>query len=146
VAENVKSAIKEGASTVIDTSKNAVDAAGKTIQRAADGIRDRGDKVSAWWNTPMPASYGLRIEVQDQSGASMAEKHKIGLTRETINAAINPQHKQAAMAKAFRENPAQAAKIYPELEAAHKGAGSGQKRRRAGRPENSAPGRDHHSP
>jgi len=119
VTEKVGNAVAGVADTVTGAAKTAADAVGNTVNGVVDGVRNTAETVSRKWNTPTPASYGIRIEVQDQSGAHIGDKHRIGVAEEAIDAAINPQQRQAAMATAFKKDPAEAAKTYPELESAH---------------------------
>jgi len=119
VAGKVGNTVAGAVNTVTGAAKTAADAVGNTVNGVVDGVHNTADTVARKWSTPMPSSYGMRIEVQDPSGANMADKHRIGVAEGAIGNAIDPQQRQAAMAAAFKKDPAGAVKTYPELESAH---------------------------
>jgi len=119
----------KGAADVVNGVVGKVaDGADKVVNGALDGLRNVTDRVLG---TPLtPTAYGARINIKDPSATGIFQavnKHKMGSVERGMQdpdlfpgplaaqASADPRQQRRAMALAFKQDPAQAARAYPEL-------------------------------
>jgi len=125
VAGETSGAIRNAANTVTHAANTAADTVENAVNGMTNGARNLVNKASAWWRTPTPGSYGQRYELNAAPGTGAGDRHRIGSVREAMDAAASTDgspartdHSPAAKAAAFRRDPAEAARTYPELASA----------------------------
>jgi len=151
MAPIINGVAKGAADTVNGVVGKVADGAEKMVNGALNGLSSAADRVLG---TPLtPTAYGARINIKDPSATGIFKalnKHKMGSVKQGMQdpdlfpaplaaqTSTDPRQRQKAMALAFKQDPAQAARAYPELAGAQQAleavsavAGQGRARDRA---------------